>query len=388
MGSLVFRWVRPLDYLRAVRALGVLLALVGCSMVWMIPELLYQALRAQRIDTPVPVIAATQASPASSSGRIVWLLFDELSYDQTFDHRFPGVAMPAFDDLKRKSVVFSDLRPAGYHTDRVIPAFFLGKPVDNIRGTLDGDLMLRYPGNRKWQAFDAQATVFADAQRLGWTTGVAGWYNPYCRILAGTLNYCFWRMAEGLLSGAIPDESAWHNAVVPLRDRWRAFRHETLFEQQKQAQDYVVVMKQAEALLRDENIRFVFIHLPVPHPPGVNPGGGYISNLAVADQSLSELLKTLDATSLAANTTLIVCSDHAWRVAMWRPTGFWTKQDEAASHGVFDPRPVLMIHSPGQRQEQDVTAPFDEVRIHDILERLLHGQTSAIDPAVLAGSGH
>ncbi len=36
---------------------GSLLVLVGCSMVWMIPELFYQGLRAQRPDVPVPVIA-------------------------------------------------------------------------------------------------------------------------------------------------------------------------------------------------------------------------------------------------------------------------------------------------------------------------------------------
>ena len=56
----------------------------------------------------------------------MWLLFDELSYDQTFEHRFPGLAMPAFDKFKSESVVFSDLKPAGYYTDRVIPALFLG----------------------------------------------------------------------------------------------------------------------------------------------------------------------------------------------------------------------------------------------------------------------
>ena len=27
-------------------------------------------------------------------------------------------------------------------------------------------------------------------------------------------------------------------------------------------------MPQAEALIRDQSISFVFIHLPVPHPPG------------------------------------------------------------------------------------------------------------------------
>ena len=54
----------------------------------------------------------------------------------------------------------------------------------------------------------------------------------------------------------------------------------------------------------------------------------------------------------------------------------WTKEDETASQGRFDPRPVLMIHFPGQQTEQDVTAPFDEIRIHEIIESLLRGQAA------------
>src|SRR5262249_29708104 len=147
----------------AVRALGVLIMLAGCSMVWMIPELLYQGLRAQRVDTPVPVTHPALVSErrvAGERGRIVWLVFDELSYDQTFEHRFPGLAMPAFDKFRSASVVFSDLNPAGYFTDRVIPSYLLGTRVDNIRSTLDGEPQIKLAATGRWQAFDAHATLF------------------------------------------------------------------------------------------------------------------------------------------------------------------------------------------------------------------------------------
>ena len=39
--------------------------------------------------------------------------------------------------------------------------------------------------------------------------------------------------------------------------------------EKKHAQDQAAIMPQAEALIRDQSIRFVFIHLPVPHPPGI-----------------------------------------------------------------------------------------------------------------------
>jgi hypothetical protein len=395
LAALVLRWLRPLDYRRAVRVFGALLVLGGCSMVWMVPELLYQGLRAQPVDALVPMksphLVAERKNPAGDGARIVWLLFDELSYDQTFDHRFSGLALPAFDKFKSESVVFHDLKPAGYYTDRVIPSFFLGTPVDNIRSGLDGAPLVKLAGNNRWQAFDAHATLFSDAQRLGWTTGVVGWYNPYCRILAGTLNYCFWRMGDGQSDGALPDHSAWQNAVAPLVEMVRGLKHEPGFAQEKHAQDQAAIMPQAEALIRDQSIGFVFIHLPLPHPPSVydrrhqRASGSYIDSLALADRSLGKLMGTLSETPGAAKTTVIVCSDHSWRVPMWRSTSFWTKEDETASRGRFDPRPVLMIHFPRQQAALDVTAPFDEIRIHHMIERMLRGQEPEVNKGLLAG---
>ena len=226
--SLALRWLWPPTYRHAVRGFGVLLALAGCSMVWMIPQLLYQGLRPQRADAVVPLShlppVSDRAGPAADPERIVWLLFDELSFDQTFEHRFHGLALPAFDSLKSKSVVFSNLQPAGYYTDRVVPSYFLGVQVKNIRSSLDGDPTINLAG-KSWQAFDANATIFADAQRQGWTTGVVGWYNPYCRILAGTLNYCYWRMGDGQSDGALPEHSALQNAFMPLVGRVRDLDH-------------------------------------------------------------------------------------------------------------------------------------------------------------------
>src|SRR6202035_2690953 len=128
--------------------------------------------------------------------------------------------------------------------------------------------------------------------------------------------------------GALPDHSVWQNAMAPLVELGRNWNHEPSFAQQRHVQDCAAIMPKAEALIRDQSIKFAFIHLPQPHPPGV-----YIDNLALADKSLGELLTTLAATATAAKATVIVCSDHSWRVPMWRFTTVWTQEDEAASHG-------------------------------------------------------
>ena len=383
LGALAFRWLRPAEFRLAVRGMGVLLLLLGCSMVWMLPKLVYQGLRKQRIDVPgtvnQPAPVSNMRSHPSNGRRIVWLLFDELSYDQTFDHRFPGLDLPAFDRFKGKSVVFSNVQPAGYYTEQVIPSFFLGKPVDNLSSNLDGEPMIRFAGGSHWQAFDANNTLFADAQRLGWTTGVVGWYNPYCRILDGTLNYCFWQMGDVQSdSGALPYQSALRNAVAPLIEVAHGYEHKPSFIEQKHAEDLAVLMPKAVALIRDSSISFVFIHLPIPHPPSIfsrkqnGKSGSYIDNLALTDRSFAELMSAVSSTPAAANTTVIVCSDHSWRVAMWKQA--WTKEDALASKGRFDPRPVLMIHFPGQQTEHVIPEPFQAIRIHEIIERVLQGQ--------------
>jgi hypothetical protein len=397
VGALALWWLRPPAYRAAVRGLLTLLFLAGCTAVWMVPELLYRGLQAQRTDAPGPVanpaLAADRRDSAARGGRIVWLLFDELSYDQTFDHRFPGLAMPSFDEFKSRSVVFTDLKPAGSATDLVIPAFFLGKPVDSVRSGLNGDPMFQLGGSKQWQAFDARATLFSDARRLGWTTGVVGWFNPYCRILAGTLDYCFWRMGDGEFGGPLSTKSSLENAISPLQNMVGDLEQKPGFTQQVHTADLAAIMQAATALIRDQSISFVFIHLPVPHLPGIydrttgtpRASGTYLDNLALSDRVLGELMGSVNATALASKTTVIICSDHSWRLAIWRPTALWTKEEEEASRGVFEPRPVLMIHYPGQQAEHEVTAPFEEIRIHELIEHMLRGEESQFAHSLLAG---
>jgi hypothetical protein len=307
----------PTAYHKFVRGTRLLLLLTGCGMAWAVPELLYLALRAQPHDASMPVVRASgvREPMAGDQKRIIWILFDELSYNQAFDHRYPGLAMPEFDKLKTQSYSFSNLQPAGYETQEVLPSFLLGQVVDDLRSNLNGAAIIKLAGKENWQDFDAHATIFSDAQRLGWTTGVVGWYNPYCRILAGTLDYCFWRMGNGGWSGTSSDQSVLENAMAPVAEVVRLYRsHPGFPQEEKHASDLAAIMPQAEALIRDQNIGFVFIHLPVPHPPGIydrrpphqRATGTYIDNLALSDRVLGELMGTINQTSLAAKTTLVI----------------------------------------------------------------------------------
>ena len=75
-------------------------------------------------------------------------------------------------------------------------------------------------------------------------------------------------------------------------------------------------MGRTHALIENNQVRFVFLHLPVPHPPGIydrqrhllRSGGTYLDNMVLADDSLGELLQEIDATPSASQTTVIVSS--------------------------------------------------------------------------------
>ena len=382
MASLLFAlWlINPRIYLLAVRGLRFVVLLFGFSIAWALPMLALAGFAHQPHDVaefrnPIP-------APTAPHRRIVWLLFDELSYDQVFDHRWPGLDLSNFDRLRSQSVTFSDMRPDGYYTERIIPSLFLGKPIFDARSTQAGDLLFQSTKGASWQNFDPNATLFSDARRAGWTTGISGDYNPYCRMLRNQLDTCAQRLivfGEHLSR----DKSTWQNFTAPVEANLARAQHKPFEPAPSQAQIFANMIDSARSLVTDDTIDFAFVHLYLPHPPGfydrktgrVLVGGSYIDNLALADRSLAGLLQALAQTPSASQTTLIVSSDHGWRVGIWRHAFGWTGEDELASgHGRFDPRPVLIVRFPGETSSATVSRAVPLLSLHDMIQHMLAGQ--------------
>jgi membrane-anchored protein YejM (alkaline phosphatase superfamily) len=158
------------------------------------------------------------------------------------------------------------------------------------------------------------------------------------------------------------------------------------------------VVVRTHALIENDQVNFIFLHIPVPHPPGIydrqhhmlRPGGTYLDNLVLADNTLGALLKEIDATPSASRTTVIVSSDYSWRIPLWRSSGDWSAEEERASGGHFDDRPVLLIHFPGQNSGNDVDSAQPELLEHDIIAGMLLGKLNNSDDlaAFLTRPGH
>jgi hypothetical protein len=322
------------------------------------------------------------ASPSPHRPRLVWLLFDELAYQPTFEARDPSLQLPNFDHLRAESTVYSDVTPIAYRTTRAVPSLLLGRAVTDVTYTAENHYMVQTDGGSDWKPFDPKATLFGLAAQHGLSTSIVGWYIAYCPIFAGVATDCYWSNEDAQDRGptsttATFAQNVWfplriiiEEAVAPRRAwadvaAWNADGHIGAVKDLRQHELDTVANSQADIL---------YLHIPAPHPPGFwdrrtgnyASGGSYLDSLDYSDRLLGQILSTLEAQPRWADTTLIVHGDHSWRTQMWRPLPGWGAEDERTSHGgEWDPRPLLMIHTPGQETSQTVGAPTSIMLVHD-----------------------
>ncbi len=389
LGFAAWRWA-PAIYRRSISVLRVGLVLVGFCIFWMLPELLFVSMHRSAPDSVS--FRHLSPDPDANSERVVWILLDELSYAQVFEIPHTNLNLPALHALATESFSFSNLSAPGYYTAKVVPSLILGRQISELESTLDGEAVIRTDKDSHWHVLDPQQTLFAEGQRDGWTTGIAGWSNPYCRLLGSVLDSCFWYPDQFtpayMYSHMSAQKSAIENALAPLTSSFRRLMHEKSKDPSSvdfHVRDAEGVLAPAEKLVADKDIRFVFVHMPVPHPPGVydratqqvRNGGSYLDNLALADRDLQALLDSLRSAELDRHTIVIVCSDHSWRIPLWRGAAWWTKEDEEAAKAGFDPRPVLLVHFPAQQQGTTVSQSMNSLVMHDAIAEILRGRISS-----------
>ena len=286
--------------------------------------------------------------------------------------------------------------PEGAYTEEVVPSLITGLPVDSIRVSSDGRrLSLQDPATEKWKTFNPHETVFQDALNEGYSTAVAGWYNPYCRILAKVLDRCFWTFQLPYPGDIVPGQPLIKNILQPVVHRLNATASflstrstvlpKNALEADLHIKDYREVRSAGDAMLADGSANFLFLHIPVPHPWGIynrqnevltSDGGSYIDNLALADRYLAHVRDLLQRRGEWDSSTVVIMGDHSWRTSfIWSKSGDWTPEDETASHSAeFDDRPAYMVKLPQQQQALRIDVPFKAIHTRSLLDALLAGQ--------------
>lgn len=381
---------------RLRRFLRVVLSFVALSGVFMVGQLLWYAWQVRALNPPV-VLHQRTASVAKP--RVIWIVLDELSYQQVYEQRYPGLQLPAFDQLAQESTVFTHVVPAGLYTEDVIPSLMTGHVANGIRVSPDGQhLSLQYAADGRWHLFDAHQTVFEDALNSGYSTAVAGWFNPYCRLLPQVLDRCYW-ISQLLYPGGIDSNLSLADNMLQQITHVTRTMHSLLaghapplYEpaQKLHLADYQALRNAADALLSDPDASFLFLHMPIPHPLGIYNrhkkaltlgSASYIDNLALADDYLAHVREQLIRQKEWDSSTIVIMGDHSWRTSMiWSKLRGWTPEDRAASHNAqFDDRPAYIVKLPSQQHGARIDASFKAIHTRALLDALLAGQLHTPD---------
>ena len=390
---------------RIRHAAGIALGFAALSAVVFMGQLFWCFWQARALNLPRPLRpkqpgAAQAASMAKP--RIIWILLDELSYQQVYERRFPGLDLPAFDSVARQATVFTHVVPAGVYTHVVLPALLTGEAADEMKASADGShLSLHNPSSNQWQSFDPHQTIFQDADDRGYRTAVAGWYNPYCRILPGILDQCIWISGNASFANLAvkPDASllssvvaSWHGIIAAELDLLHKPSGPPSVDWNHVA-DYRNLLAAGDRFLDDPSLSFLLIHMPIPHPDGIydrrtgtfgKAGASYLDNLALADRYLDHVHLLLEQRGEWDSATIVIMGDHSWRTKLiWDGSPGWTAEDQTASNGgQFDDRPAYIVKLPHQNQAARIDTPFAAVRTRAMLQQILDHKIES--PAELA----
>lgn len=353
--------------------------------------------RALRLPHTLHAVAdQTAALAPTARPRVIWIILDELSYQQVYERRFPSLELPAFDRLASQSTVFTRVTPAAMYTEAAVPSLMTGLRADRVIAGADGTLSRMHdPVTGRWQPFLAQDTVFHDALNYGFRTAVAGWYNPYCRILADVLDRCRWIFRQESSGGMFAEASIRANLLAPWRNLSARValpgteKVETNDTAEAHIADYREIVSAGDEFLDDSSINFLFLHIPVPHPGGIydrrtrtftTHHSSYIDNLALADTYLAHVRQILEQRGEWDSSAIVVMGDHSWRTKLiWMGAPGWTAEDEAASHGgQFDARPAYIVKLPHQTEAARIETPFSAVRTRALLQGILNGSIRSV----------
>jgi hypothetical protein len=395
--AIAIGWKKFLPTFETIQpAAAAILGFFSLSGLIIFAQLIWCAAQTRNLN-PAPSLHRTSTTAAAAPHRrVIWLILDELSYQQIYERRFPGLDLPAFDQLAAQSTVFTHAIPTGEYTRYILPTLFTGQPSNEIKVSARGLLVsLHDPGNGKWISFHQHQTVFQDALDAGYTTAIAGWYNPYCRIMPEVLDHCFWTYRESTPANLSPNRSLAVDLLRPFHRLYLDTKHllghgrgapsDEVRDIRQHSTDYRKLLAAGDAYLADPSISFLFLHMPIPHPYGFydrkqkafsTHHTSYIDNLALADVYLAHLRQLLERQQQWDSTTLVVMGDHSWRTTLiWADSATWTDEDAAASHdGEFDERPAYIVKLPGQQTPARIDQPFSAVHTRALFDALLQNR--------------
>ena len=339
----------------------------------------------------------TRKKPAS---RVLWIVFDELDQRLSFSGRPASVSLPELDRLRGQSVYATNAYPPAPFTYMSMPALTTGRLVAEVSPVSSLEMMIRFDGATTAVGWSTQPSVFSAARQSGYSSGLVGWSHPYCKVLGNSLAKCeevkeknndeitlgasMFAQAEKLI-GTIPLVL---QTAIPVIQRVDLINQiVTTDEREKYTVRHKRVLEGTLKAAVDPTLDLIFVHSPVPHPPGIydrvkgdfSVAGrlSYLDNLALVDRSLGDVRRAMEQAGIWDQTTVIISADHWWRSEMWSRGPFWTSEDAAvASTGPMDHRIPFLLKVAGQQRQLHYDPGFNTIVTHNLVLALMRGEVS------------
>lgn len=314
------------------------------------------------IIRPPPAAAETVApmtAPGRTQPRVVWILLDELDQRIGFEARPAGVQMPELSRLYSECFHATNAFPPAGSTMYSLPALTIGREVRSATPISASELALG-PNLPAWSATEH---VFARARALGFTTALAGWFHPYGRVLGRHLDRCVWASYPPF------EEERGFNLGEAILNQLSAVLSQ--FQQRRlQIRTFKSLQSASLNFLTNSPAGLTFLHLPVPHHPGIydpkrdrltlwnySRHAGYLDNLTLADRLFGNLRRALEQSGTWEQTWIIVSSDHWWRDARQ-----------------IDHRVPLIIKGPGKNEPMLYSKPLTTTISYHLVLAALKGE--------------
>lgn len=340
-------------------------------------------------------LAGMLASPTNHH-RVVWMIFDELD-GRMLLHPPHGVDLPEFARLERESLVGTQATSPSYSTTESLPSLITGKFVAQVSVEKTSVQLTECRGSSTTPVnFYSEENVFQRARAAGFNVGISGWAYPYCRMFPNWLSACAWDVSGIPLIWVVrsldlqPFYSEavylawWQSRQLPFSSSRFDPPQELRMAREGAIETLHVVAANALLMLRNPNLNLVFLHFPIPHPPGIwdrkrqmlsTLNSEYLDNLLLADKVLGQMRSALEQNGEWDRTTVLVSADHPYRPEWAYAFGgiYNSARTFRLIHGKWQPYIPFLLKLPSQHDSLIYSRSFNSIISRDVVMQALQG---------------
>jgi len=335
-------------------------------------------------------ISIKQGTSSDDRPPVYWFIFDEWSYERSYQDGRPRAFFRNLDEFSRGAMVFHDAHSPGSRTEISVPEMLYesrSTPVfENGR--------LGFRDETGLVPVDRLQSILASPARRGYFRVLVGFGLPYSKWVGRDLDLCReYRFIGGIRS--LPLSLRSHAAETAQFSADPLMNY--LYERWTRTAPFIGYYRQLHvdlrrdvrwALTQSPRQTFALLHYNLPHKPYLFDADGnelpttpgmttdtvdkYERHLACLDHRIGEFLGLLRENGRLDGSLVILTSDHGWRADPLRRTG-----ENPVTHV------PLIVKLPYQQRGYQINERFENRHLGSLITEALGEPTSADYQSIL-----